>query len=152
MSVDASARYSVAANLRWFALLFVLCTLAASTLSFVLIRVPGGAILAGVIAFAASAWIASDRFWEKRGADLRRLRAALAGGYVGVAALISFLLPIVLFLPGLASNGWSFSPEASHRFTGLLFFAIPSVVVAAILNFGVALLVLSRRRGGAKQQ
>lgn len=146
---ESAPSYSIAANLRWFAVLFLVSSLAAWFVASVLaLRVPNPALALAAMfgAFAFAAWTASDRFADRRGADVRRRRADLAIGYVAVATSITLALPIVMAFLMVGPSG--FSPAATHHFVGAVFGAVGAAFVGMIVNYIVAWLIIGRRRAG----
>lgn len=146
-----TSRYTIAANLRWFAVLFLLASLAASfvasTFAFY-VRSPALALAATFGAFAFSAWIAGDRFAEKRGADVRKRRPDLAIGYVIVAATIILALPVFTIFSMIALGGMSVGPEVSHNLLGTIFGALLATFIGIIVNYIVAWFIIGSRRAG----
>lgn len=145
-------RYTTAANLLWFALMFALTTLAMSTLATlvaVYLTRLGGAYSASIAAVLASFLIATilggRRYAELRD-DLKQKRGLLALGYVVIAAAITLAMPALLI--GIAIwSGSASSPESSHAVVGAAFNVVVTLVLTCPVNYAVAWFVLGHLAG-----
>jgi len=133
VSEPAAPAYTIADNLRWFAIVYVLSTIGASLLLFALtqvgVQLPGAGVAIGL--FLGIAMLAGHRFATKRaGAWTPSDRNTLALGYVAVSVAVSC---------GLLGLSMAVSPEARAA----LPIAAIVLLVTTLIFYGLARFALA---------
>jgi hypothetical protein len=147
VSEAAQPTYSVAANLRWFAVVYIVALILlgfiVNLLRTVGVDLPSSGIGIGV--FAALVYLAGSRFAARRewtGRD----RHNLALGYVVVAILVSCLLMAIVL---------ALDPAAASMLAGagqMIGVILAIVVGVAVIYYGMARLMLMMLARRGKQQ